>query len=386
MSSGARAKVPRWNAPPSRREIIDEIDACRPPGSFISSSADRCPVADSHLSNRERREHFPFDARSEAAAKRAVRIRRRKAAGALVQPPDHDGSASGSQPEGTERRAAFRRDGSGFVRAQPEGLREGSGDHGRRRGPQDQRRETIRCSARISTTSPSSEHLPKKIPGCCSSEVTTWRSTSRSPANTAFSRPTLTGAQPALYTLNGKTVRPLGQESDKAFALLNALDESQRKQAISELPRGRSRARTRAGWQDHPARRPEGFRHERAATRHAARPDLGMGGHRSRKRGRGPHGRNQSRYRRDLVRVERSDNRYSGTATAQRTTGFRGRISSSSTRLSGWAAIRPCTSTPCTAIRRMTTAGSSRRNERASWLPPVRSAVGRNACARAPAG
>jgi hypothetical protein len=44
--------------------------------------------------------------------------------------------------------------------------------------------------------------------------------------------PTLTGAQPALYTSNGKTVRPLGQESDKALALLNALDESQRKQAI----------------------------------------------------------------------------------------------------------------------------------------------------------
>lgn len=44
--------------------------------------------------------------------------------------------------------------------------------------------------------------------------------------------PTLTGAQPALYTLNGKTVRPLGQESDKAMALLNALDENQRKQAI----------------------------------------------------------------------------------------------------------------------------------------------------------
>ena len=44
--------------------------------------------------------------------------------------------------------------------------------------------------------------------------------------------PTLTGAQPALYTINGKTVRPLGQESDKAFALLNALDENQKKQAI----------------------------------------------------------------------------------------------------------------------------------------------------------
>jgi len=44
--------------------------------------------------------------------------------------------------------------------------------------------------------------------------------------------PTLTGAQPALYTLNGKTVRPLGQESDKALGLLNALDENQRKQAV----------------------------------------------------------------------------------------------------------------------------------------------------------
>jgi hypothetical protein len=44
--------------------------------------------------------------------------------------------------------------------------------------------------------------------------------------------PTLTGAQPALYKLNGKTVRPLGQESDQALALLSALAENQRKQAI----------------------------------------------------------------------------------------------------------------------------------------------------------
>jgi hypothetical protein len=44
--------------------------------------------------------------------------------------------------------------------------------------------------------------------------------------------PSLTGAQPALYTVNGKTIRPLGQESDKAMALLNALDEKQKKQAI----------------------------------------------------------------------------------------------------------------------------------------------------------
>lgn len=44
--------------------------------------------------------------------------------------------------------------------------------------------------------------------------------------------PSLTAAQPALYTMGGKTVRPLGQENDKAFALLAALDEDQRKQAI----------------------------------------------------------------------------------------------------------------------------------------------------------
>ena len=44
--------------------------------------------------------------------------------------------------------------------------------------------------------------------------------------------PSLTAAQPALYTLNGKTIRPLGQENDKAFALLAALDETQKKQAI----------------------------------------------------------------------------------------------------------------------------------------------------------
>jgi hypothetical protein len=44
--------------------------------------------------------------------------------------------------------------------------------------------------------------------------------------------PTLTGAQPALFKLNGKTIRPVGRESDKALALLKALDESQRKQAV----------------------------------------------------------------------------------------------------------------------------------------------------------
>ena len=44
--------------------------------------------------------------------------------------------------------------------------------------------------------------------------------------------PTLTGAQPASFTVNGQTVRPLGPENDRAFALLNALDENQRRQAV----------------------------------------------------------------------------------------------------------------------------------------------------------
>ncbi len=44
--------------------------------------------------------------------------------------------------------------------------------------------------------------------------------------------PTHTGAQPATYTLNGQTIRPLGSENDKAFKLVNALDAPQRKQAV----------------------------------------------------------------------------------------------------------------------------------------------------------
>jgi len=44
--------------------------------------------------------------------------------------------------------------------------------------------------------------------------------------------PSHTGAQPALYQLEGKTVRPLGREIDKAFALVTSLDDTQRKQAV----------------------------------------------------------------------------------------------------------------------------------------------------------
>jgi hypothetical protein len=44
--------------------------------------------------------------------------------------------------------------------------------------------------------------------------------------------PSHTGAQPARYEIEGKTIRPLGREVDKAFALLSSLDEAQRKKAI----------------------------------------------------------------------------------------------------------------------------------------------------------
>ena len=44
--------------------------------------------------------------------------------------------------------------------------------------------------------------------------------------------PSHTAAQPARFTMEGKTVRPLGQENDKAFALIHALTEAQQKVAI----------------------------------------------------------------------------------------------------------------------------------------------------------
>jgi hypothetical protein len=50
--------------------------------------------------------------------------------------------------------------------------------------------------------------------------------------NQSSMAPSLPAAQPATYTFEGRTVRPLGNENDKAFALINALNDAQRKQAI----------------------------------------------------------------------------------------------------------------------------------------------------------
>ncbi|PYS33237.1 MAG: hypothetical protein DMG14_32270 [Acidobacteria bacterium] len=44
--------------------------------------------------------------------------------------------------------------------------------------------------------------------------------------------PSHTGAQPSRYSLTGQTIRPLGKENDKGFALINALNAAQQKQAI----------------------------------------------------------------------------------------------------------------------------------------------------------
>jgi hypothetical protein len=44
--------------------------------------------------------------------------------------------------------------------------------------------------------------------------------------------PSLPATQPARFTIEGREIRPLGKENDKAFALINALDTSQRGQAI----------------------------------------------------------------------------------------------------------------------------------------------------------
>jgi hypothetical protein len=44
--------------------------------------------------------------------------------------------------------------------------------------------------------------------------------------------PSLPATQPATYTLNGQSIRPLGDENDKGFALINALGAKQQAQAI----------------------------------------------------------------------------------------------------------------------------------------------------------
>ena len=198
--------------------------------------------------------------------------------------------------------------------------------------------------------------------------------------------PSLTAAQPALYTVNGKTVRPLGQENDKAFALLNALDETQRKQAILNY---RVADLVLGPGQDGKTIQPEGLKasamneQQRAMLLDLISEWAGIV-HESAA---------AARMAEIKADIDETWFAWSGPttvscrdATAHPTTGFRDRISSSSTRLSSWAAIPPCMSIPSTAIRPMTTAEGSQQNENEAGCRRCDSSVGRNACLRAQAG
>src|SRR5437867_6498175 len=43
--------------------------------------------------------------------------------------------------------------------------------------------------------------------------------------------PSHTGSQPTIYTFNGQTIRPPGNENDKTFSPMNALSPAQQKKA-----------------------------------------------------------------------------------------------------------------------------------------------------------
>ena len=198
--------------------------------------------------------------------------------------------------------------------------------------------------------------------------------------------PTLTGVQPAHYTLDGKTVRPLGGESDKALALLKALDDTQRKQAIlsyklADLVLGPG--------QDGKTIEPEGLKASTMTEQQRAMlldliSEWANIIHDSAAAAR------MAELKADIAQTWFA---WSGptTATPETTsrpiTGFRARTSSSSMRPSAWVAIPPCTSIPCTAIPPMTTARvslrSENRNDEDAGCPCVDCPIAGNACVRA---
>ncbi|MBA2525405.1 MAG: DUF3500 domain-containing protein [Pyrinomonadaceae bacterium] len=124
--------------------------------------------------------------------------------------------------------------------------------------------------------------------------------------------PSLPAAQPAVYQFNGETVRPLGRENDKSFALVNSLDAAQQKQAIlnyqvSDLVLGPG--------QDGKTIQPEGIK---ASALRAAQQEMlwdlahewvgilnDEGCHRE-------NGRDQKQHSGNLVCVERSNDQWKG--------------------------------------------------------------------------
>ena len=174
--------------------------------------------------------------------------------------------------------------------------------------------------------------------------------------------PSHLGAQPALFTLESRTVRPLGDEVDKAVALLNALDPKQRQQATL----GYAVADTvLAAGSDGKTIEPEGVR---ASTFTAAQRKMLMD-----LAGEWVRVADESAAAARMKEIEGTIAEtylaWSGPPTKEAvpTSESRGRRSSSSTRRRRCRreapTARPSTSTRSIAIRPTTTAGSSRASE-----------------------
>jgi len=116
--------------------------------------------------------------------------------------------------------------------------------------------------------------------------------------------PSLTGAQPATFTLNGKTIRPVGRESDKALSLLQSLDPNQSKQAVLTYS-VRPCARPGPGWKDYRSGRPESFGPEFQTAGHASGSDRGVGWHHQPNLCDPAHGAGKGGAERDVVCLER---------------------------------------------------------------------------------
>ncbi len=225
-----------------------------------------------------------------------------------------------------------------------------------------QRAQSARCSAATFSTSRCWESPPTRTPWILQFGGHHLALNITMVGERGVLTPTLTGAQPAIYKLGDKTVRPLKGESDKAIGLLKSLNANQRKPGNSRLPRSQSRAGPGRRWQDDPARRTQGHGDEREPARNAARPDFRVDRHHRSQTPRPRAWRDEVRHRPD-----------SGLPGARRQTSEAGSNVTASYRIQGphlvievrasRAATRRCTSTRCIAIRPTTTARGSFRSD-----------------------
>ena len=191
-------------------------------------TAAACPGPVASRSHRGRRQRLSRHARSAAAATRAVCVRRRAAARPLVESASIDLPARGCRHGRIERPPARCRDGVARIGAESNGIAEGAADGALRRGPEpDARRHAAVRQGSFSILGTPSERTPWILQ--FGGHHLALNITIAGPAG--ILTPSFIGAQPALFTLDGKTIRPLGEESDRALALLNALDAPQRSRA-----------------------------------------------------------------------------------------------------------------------------------------------------------